>query len=210
MKQFNEDFKTRLYDTIEDIENNSLVEIVAIIKAHSARYRDISLWGAFLVMAALYTFFMFAPIEFNVYLIYFFTVLSFPASYYLLEILPAVKRPFVRKKRMRLNTEIFSRAIFQKGGVRHTNDKIGVLFYVSVFEKQVRIVADRGAEHEVPKEEWENIQSRFDAIFTAANKADAFIEALQTCKETFAEYIPPIENDINELPDNLQVEFEGE
>lgn len=207
MKQFDEAFKTKLYETIEDIENNSLVEVVAIIRSQSSYYKDISLWAAFLLMAVLYTFFMFAPIDFNVYLIYFFTVLSFPAMYVLTESFQNIKRPFINKKTANRKVEIYSRAVFQKGGVRHTQEKIGVLFYVSLLEKQVRVIPDRGAETMVPKEEWDKINAEFSGIFAEENKANAFLNTLAGCKAVFSEYIPPVENDINELPDNLEVEF---
>jgi len=207
MKQFDEAFRTQLYETIEKIENDSLVEVVAIIKAGSAPYKDISLWAAFLTMSVLYTFFMFAPIDFSVYLMYFFTILSFPTSFFLFEIMPGLKRKFVPKQMQDRQVDIYSRAVFQKGGVRHTEEKIGVLFYVSLFEKQVRIVADRGAEMSVPQEDWLSMQVDFDKMFSSENKAVAFLESLDHTREVFAQYIPPVENDINELPDNLEVDF---
>ncbi len=207
MKKFNESFKTALNNTIQDIENQSVVEIITIIEPQSNPYKDISLWAAFLLMSGLYTFFMFAPAEFNVYLIYFFTVLSFPAMFLFFEIVPKLKRPFLQKEQTRKKVEIMARAIFQKIGMHHTEQKIGVLVYVSVLEKQVKIIADRGAEVSVPQEVWSEIQTKLDAIFTKPNPAEALLTSLTEIKPYFSEYLPPIENDINELPDNPKVEF---
>lgn len=207
MKQFNEDFKEKLYETIEDIENHSLVETVAVIKSHTAKYRDISLWFAFALMAALFSFFMFSPWEFNVYLIYFVSLLSFPFGYFLMELLPGFKRAFLSKKRLLRQSEIMARAIFQKGGIRHTMEKIGVLFFVAVFERCVIILPDRGAETAVPTEDWEAMNKDFANIFAAPDKGEAFIQALKKTQNVFAENIPPVENDINELPDDLEVEL---
>ncbi|RLD79591.1 MAG: hypothetical protein DRJ10_08615, partial [Bacteroidetes bacterium] len=39
MNRFNETFRTKLFETIELIENNSLIEMVVIIKPQSGRYR---------------------------------------------------------------------------------------------------------------------------------------------------------------------------
>ena len=207
MKKFNEDFKAKLYKTIEDIENNSLIEVVAVVKANSGKYRDVSLWVAIVVMFLTYTFFMFSPFVFEVYFIYFFSLLSLILAYLLVELIKPIKRLFTKKKRLIKNTDIYARAVFQKGGIRFTNDKIGMLIYVSLFEKRVKIIADRGAFTLVPNEFWREFKYDFISIFEKDNEADAFIEELKKMKPIFAEYILPIENDINELPDDLEVEL---
>ena len=207
MKYFNEDFKQNLYETIEDIENHSLTEAVAVVKSHSAQYRDVSLWFGFSLMAVLYTFFMFSPFEFNVYVIYFVSLFSFPLGYLLVEFFPVLKRLLISNARLHKQSEIHARAIFQKGGIRFTEEKIGVLFYVSVFEKAVTILPDRGAETAVPEDDWNNMRESFANIFSSDNPAKAFIEELKKTKPIFAENILPVENDINELPDDLEVEL---
>ncbi len=207
MKQFNDDFKSKLYEITEDIENNSLVEIVTIIKAKSGFYRDISLWAASVSMFLVSSWLMFSKFEINVYLIYLITIFTFIITYFLTEIIKPWKRFLINKKRLKRNTEIYGRAIFQKGGIRFTNEKTGVLIYVSVFEKQVFVLPDRGAFTAVPDEEWQNINENFQSIFNQNNTADAFLAEIKKCKKIFAEYIPPVENDINELPDDLEVDL---
>lgn len=207
MKEFNQEFKTELYKTIEDIENNSLVEIVVIAKAKSENYRDVSLWFGFGFMFVIYSFFMFSHFEFDPFLIYFFSILSFPLGYFLHYLIDPLRRITIKKSRMKKNVEIASRAIFQKGGIYNTNEKIGILFYVSTFEKMIHILPDKGAETSIPAEEWEKIRASFDNIFNSQNPANQLIEELKKCKSIFNQYIPPIENDINELPDDLNVDL---
>ena len=207
MKRFNDDFKSNLYETIEDIENNSLVEIVAIFKSKSGNYKDISLWFAAAFMLVSASFFMFSPIVFDIYMIFLFTFISFIIGYLFAELVRPVKRLFISKKRMRKNIELYSRAIFQKGGIRFTNERIGILIYVSLFEKKVEIIPDRGAMTAVPDELWEQTNNNFNTIFSFGDVPNAFITELKRTKAIFAEYILPIENDINELPDDLEVDL---
>ena len=124
MKKFTEKFKTELYQTIEDIENNSQVEVVAIIKPEAGKYRDTSYIAGAIVLFFTFTFFMYSPWVFDVYLIYFLTIISFFVGFGLVEFIPPIKRLFIRKKKLNRNVEIYSRAIFQKGGIRHTKEKI--------------------------------------------------------------------------------------
>ncbi len=205
MKRFGENFKSKLSKTIKDIENNSLVEIVAVVKAKSADYKDVSLRIAFAGMALLFSWLMFSDFEINVYYIYFITIISFVVFYFLSELIKPFQVLFISKKRMKRNVEIYARALFQKGGVRFTKDKIGVLFFVSLFEKQVYIIPDRGALTALPDDDWQTIRNNFQTIFKSNDISDAFIAELQKCKSIFANYIPPVENDINELPDDLDL-----
>jgi putative membrane protein len=205
MDRFNEDFRTKLYDTIKKIEDNSLVEIVVIIKPSSGKYRDIPVWSGVVFASLLYTFFMFSHIEFNVYLIYVFTILSFFLAWSLVAATGFVQKLFVKKERKHRNVEINARAIFQKGGIRFTQERIGTLFYVSLLEKMVYILPDRGAENAIPAEEWQNMHDDFQKIFSAGNIADELIVRLNKWQPIFSKYIPPVENDVNELPDNMDV-----
>ena len=207
MKRFNEDFRTRLYDTIKDIENHSLVEVVVLIKAQSGSYRDIPVWAGMIASFLVYTFFMFSPFEFDVYLIYAFTLLSFPLVYTIFTSLPKLKVKFAKRSRMDRNVEISARAIFQKGGVRFTSERIGTLIYLSILEQKVYVLPDRGAKNAVPAEDWAKIETDFQSIFNEPNLPDALLEKLAKCKPIFSEFIPPVENDINELPDNMDVEL---
>jgi len=207
MKQFDQTFKTKLYKTIETIENNSLVEIVVIIKAQSDKYKDIPFFAGIVFSFLLYTFFMFSSIEFDYMYIFFFTIFSFFGVYGLFSSIPFLHSLLIKKSRKEKAVEIAARAIFQKGGIRFTNDKIGTLIYVSDFEKQVYILPDRGAKTAVPDEEWKTINENFQSIFNSQNIADELINQLAKCKDIFSKYIPPIENDVNELPNDLDIEL---
>ena len=207
MKQFNEDFRTKLYETIAKIENNSLVEIVVIIKPSSGKYRDIPVWSGIIISFLLFTFFMFSAFEFDMFLIYAFVILSFFFVYALVAATSFIQKLIVKKARKARNVEINARAVFQKGGIRFTKERIGVLFYVSLFEKMVCIIPDRGAESAVPLEDWDRMKNDFQQIFKTDNPASTLLEMLNKQKSFFSKYIPPVENDINELPDDLDVEL---
>ena len=209
MKQFNEDFKNKLYQTISDIEDNSLVEVVTIIRQQSAKYKDVGLLVAAIFTGIVLIFIMFVPIVIEEYdaLIFVFTFLSFLFAFFLTMNVPGLLKLFIKQKRIDKNVEIMARAIFQKGGIRFTDKKIGVLFFISYFEQKVVIVADRGAQLSVPQEDWDSIQAQFDTCFKEGSVSENILKVLSNTKDIFNSYIPPVENDINELPDNLEVDF---
>jgi len=77
MKYFNQDFKTKLYKAISNIENNSLVEVVAIVKPRSEAYADVPLWVG-IVMAFIGNYFLwFSSEEYGDFWFYTVPILAF-------------------------------------------------------------------------------------------------------------------------------------
>ncbi len=207
MKHFDENYKTNLYKTIENIESHSQAEIVVMVKKSSSHYKHVSLWFAFVFMIVVYSFFMFAPIEFNVYHMYFFVISSFLLSYFVHSLLDSFRSLFISRLAKQKSVEISARAIFQKAGIGHTKNRIGILFYVSLFEKIVYILPDSGAESAIPNAEWESMREDFASIFVTKNVASSLLEKLNAYKFVFNKYLHPIYNDINELADDLNIDL---
>lgn len=205
MKYFDENFKVQLRDVIAEIENNSLVEIVTVVKARSHNYADVPLWWGVGSWFVVFSFFMFHHMEYGDYTFYTGTITSFFIGMILPLAIKPLMRLFISKSKCKQHVEVKGRAIFQKAGIRHTKDEIGVLVYVSLFEKEVLILPDRGAENALPEEEWALMNNKFQELFEADNPANALIKALKNTIPVFSAYIPPVENDINELPDEVEI-----
>jgi putative membrane protein len=205
MKYFDSTFQINIQEAIAELENQSLAEIVVVAKPRSSQYSSTPVWWGVIFSFLAFTFMTFTHLVVDYDLFYSATVLTFFVGM----ILPLAIKPllvlFLPKSKQNRQVEIMARALFQKVGMRHTQDDIGVLFYISTLEKQVFILPDRGAETEIPAEEWEKMQVKFDSIFDAENPAQQFITELRNVIPTFTSYIPPVENDINELPDHLEV-----
>ncbi|MDD1615113.1 MAG: hypothetical protein CG439_187 [Methylococcaceae bacterium NSP1-2] len=77
--------------------------------------------------------------------------------------------------------------------MHHTSTKIATLIYISLLEKMVYVVADRGAQMAIPEEEWQKITTNLENIFKAKNTPEALLIELKKCKETFHRYIPALD-----------------
>jgi putative membrane protein len=208
MKKFTHpDFQTQLNNIISELEQASQIETVVLIKQRSGNYDDVPM--ALAANLSLLTFSVLFFIDKGVedYLIYFATLAAFGLGLLIGLALPEVQGLFVKKNRKQRNVEIMARALFQKGGLHHTSAKTGTLIYFSLLEKMVYIVADRGAQMAVPEEEWQKIITNLQSIFNTKNPANALLKELEKCKETFNHYIPALENNINELPNNLSIDL---
>ncbi len=205
---FDEHFKSKLYEQIKEIEKDSFVEVVVIVRGSSEKYRDVSLWFGYGLQILTVGYMLFSPIVFSPYYICFMGLFSLIFGYLLVQLIHPLKRLLVGKRRMKRAVEIYSRAIFQKGGLYYTTHHNGLLIFVSLFEKEVVLLPDKGLIIKLPEHVWQDLEQEFRSIFSNENLiTDALLEKLNDLHKTLSEYLPLKEKKVNEIPDNLEVQL---
>ena len=204
---FNDELRANIGNIISQIEGQSHAELVVITKARIQGYSEYPLAIASALAFTALSYFRFSTEYYDDWVIYAGTVLSFVLGAVLTGGIPAILRLLVGRKRLEKSAEIMARACFQKGGIHHTRDKTGVLIFIAVWEKQIVILPDRGVESAIPHSEWQKIRLAFAGVFRAKHPAANFVEQLQGLLGVFSQYVPHVEDDINELPDNLEVDL---
>jgi len=204
-KAFNEDFHKSLRTVVEEIELKSGVEIVVALTPSSGSYREINHWIAAAFSFIIFTLLVFTDLEFGDEALYVLPVFTYLIVYFSINYLPVIKRKWIGKTKMKKVVEIHSRATFQKGELYETRERIGILFFFSFLEREAFIVADRGAIQLVPAAEWERLNKESNEIFTTTNPAAALLTFLKNTAPLFEKTIARLPDDINELPDDIQV-----
>jgi putative membrane protein len=74
--------------------------------------------------------------------------------------------------------------------VGRSDHRNGVLFFVSLGERYVEVIADRDIHSRVSPDRWEKIVADFVAAVKANRLADGFIAALEACGATLEEHYP--------------------
>ena len=208
LSDFNEQFRTRLYNTIKEIENQSVAEVVVIIRPSSSFYRDIALWSGFVLQVIITMFMLFSPIVFDPYVISFTSLLSFLIGFLLVSVINPIKRLLVPTKQKNRAVELYARALFQKGKIYYTKRHTGLLIFVSLFERKVFFVPDIGVITAIPEHLLKEIENKFNNIFNGDDfVTEALLRELVELKILLSEFLPPVENDINEIPDDLEIEL---
>jgi putative membrane protein len=204
-KAFDLDFHHKLVQAVEKIEKVSGVEIVVALTPQSAGYQENCHWFSALTTIIILALLLFLETEFSVWLIFVTVLIAYPLTFFIINHLWALKRLITPIKLMQKNVEVHARATFQKGQLYQTRERIGVLFFISFFERIAYILPDTGAERLVPPEQWETISTSLQAIFTAPVPAESLLHALETMVPVFANNIPLLPDDINELPNDIQI-----
>jgi putative membrane protein len=88
-------------------------------------------------------------------------------------------------------------------GLHETADRHGVLLFVSVAERYVEVIADRGIHAKVPEGAWDAIVADFTRTVRAGRVADGFVAAIERCGTLLATHFPRRPEDRDELANRL-------
>ncbi|HSM51311.1 MAG TPA: TPM domain-containing protein [Thermoanaerobaculia bacterium] len=105
-----------------------------------------------------------------------------------------------REVRQRAAEEFLSQEVFR------TRDRSGILIFLSAFEREVVVLADRGIHEAVPAAEWDAIAREIARGVGVGHPAEALLAAIARCGELLRERrLGARADDRNELPDGLRV-----
>lgn len=84
-----------------------------------------------------------------------------------------------------------------------TQERTGVLLFVSRAEHYVEIIADKGINDRVAPGTWDALVEDFVAHVKQGKVADGFVSTIEACGDLLETHFPAGEGDRNELPDHL-------
>ena len=92
---------------------------------------------------------------------------------------------------------------FRARGIARTEDRCGILIFVSLEERYARVVVDDGIASRVPQAQWQQAVDALTAHMRDGRIADGFIAAIQACGKELAAHFPRSANSRDELPDKI-------
>lgn len=194
--------KQRIREAVEIAENQSSGEFVTVIARQADQYLYIpTLWAAVLsllspaVMVLLNNHLEFQEIyslQLGVFLL-----LTLLFRWQALTILMVPKAVRMHRAK-RLAWEQFFAL-----GLHHTRERNGVMLFVSVAEKYVEIIADKGINDKVEQADWDGIIRDFTAAVKSGKIADGFVGSIQACGLLLETHFPKRDDDVNELSNHL-------
>src|SRR5205809_2764811 len=191
---------------VRDIEKDTDAEIVIVVRGRSGNYRHADyLCGAILALIGL-IFVLFSPFEFHTYWVPIDVVLLFVTGAFLSSRSDMIRRLLLAKKFRAQAARNGAAAMFYEAGIANTHAENGVLIYLSLLERRLEVIADRGILKAVPAMEWNH--AVFD-LKQVAKKADPdkLCEALRNLGCVLAECVPATGENLNELADGPRIEL---
>lgn len=122
--------------------------------------------------------------------------------------LPGFKRAFVSEARATEMTEEQALQEFYGQGLHRTEERTGVLLFVSLFERRAVVLGDEGIDRLVGAEHWQRTDEAILAGVRAGSLHDGLLAGIRACADVLAEHFPWREGDRNEVPDRIVVRRE--
>ena len=203
MIHFSADDRARITAAIHAAEKNTSGEFVAVDARASDHYVFVPLiWSASLALLFPGACLLAGWHEPWVHL-YQIQLLIFIVLTLLLLSAPGLHLVLVPTKVKHAHASRMARAQFYEQGVQLTSHHSGVLFFVSLAERYVEIVADKGIHEKLGEAHWQGIVDAFVAQVRRGRIVDGFVDAIGACGAAMAAHYPPDPNDASELSDGL-------
>ena len=205
------DERARVETAVKEAEKLTAGEIVVMIISASYQYPLAIVIGAaaFALLLAL----IFTPLAGawlwiggqNMWLFLGFLTVFFILFHEIIKRIPWLKRFFISRKEIDDEVEEAAITNFFDQGLYRTRDQTGVLVLISVFERRVWVLADRGINAKVSESQWDDIVKMITDGIKQKRPADAICEAVEKIGELLTTHFPIKPDDTDELK-NLIIE----
>jgi uncharacterized membrane protein len=204
MKKFDKTFEEDLEKTIADIEEKTSVEVVVAIAPNSDSYVDAYFKGGLLALIVMLLFLLYSPVFFSETFVPVDLAGAFGVGASIVWLFPPIKRRLVSDKRKERYVNAGANSYFLENKLDETIERTAFLVYISVFEKKCRLIADKGILAVLPAGIWKEIEISFQKQFSKTVLPQTILEILPGVTQPFSEYLPPAEDNIDELSNRLR------
>lgn len=198
----------QLVKCVKDVELETSGEIVPVIASSSYDYPRASHLGGLLlgILAAICIAMLLDREDMWVFLALFLG--SYVLFSRLLAAIPELKMPFITKREMHEEVEEAALTNFFVHGLHRTRDLTGIIIYVSVYERSVQILADKGINDKVDPKVWDDVVAEITKGIKAGRSGEALCNGVKRCGQIITEHFPVKSDDTDELP-NLIIDGEA-
>ena len=125
---------------------------------------------------------------------------------FLISKIKLLKRVFLTDQQIEYEVKEKAITSFFEQGLYKTRDATGVLFLISLLEKKVYILADKGIYEKIKQEKLDNLAFNISRGVKTDQATEALCKAIIECGEILEKYFPIKKDDINELSNKVIIE----
>ncbi len=118
---------------------------------------------------------------------------------------PFLRLPFITREEMREEVESRALECFQRFRVRATQGGTGILIYVSVYERMVRVVGDDAIAAKLDQAHWDCVRDLLVDGLKGDRPVAGMSDAIAACGTLLSQHFPAQPGDENELINELHL-----
>jgi len=205
-KKFDHTASEALAKAVRDIEKGTDAEIIIVVRGRSGTYRQADyLFGALMAFAGL-LFVLFSPFDFRTFWVPFDVIGLFLAGAFVSSRSDLIRRSLTTRKFRAQAARTGAAAMFYDAGIANTQAENGLLIYLSLLERRLEVIADRGILKAVPPLEWNNSVYELKKIARQPDP-DSLVQAARDLGTLLAAHLPATGENPNELADGPRIEL---
>lgn len=189
--------------TIKEVESRTDGEVVVMVVDSSAPYVEAEFLGAIILGSFLAL--VLTDLIFDDSLLYYIplSILFFFPFRWLCARLPALKVLFLSLKRKEEMVKMRALSAFYEKGLYKTRYHTGVLFFLSLLERKVWVLADKGIHAKMDQETLDQFALIVSKGIREGRACEALKEAIEGIGRLLAQHFPVSPGDTDELPDQI-------
>jgi len=191
---------------VGEIEKNADAEVVIVVRGRSGSYRQADyLFGLVIAFLGL-LFVLFSPFDFHTYWVPFDVAALFLLGVFISSRSDFLRRLLTSEKVRQAAARTGAAGMFYEAGIANKHAEDGLLIYLSLLERRLEVIADRGILKAVPALKWNH------AVFALKQVArkpepDKLMGAVRDLGTALAESLPATGENPNELADGPRIEL---
>ena len=119
--------------------------------------------------------------------------------------IPELALPFIPKDQMEEEVEKRATEAFKRYRVRGSKNATGILVYVSLYERMVRVEGDDAILEKLQQTDWEEVIRLVTRGLADDRPAEGLIDGIVKCGDVLALHFPREEGDVDELSNELRI-----
>ena len=200
---FSEEEKRKIEAATRNVESRTIGEVVVMVAGSSDPYVEADLLGG-VVLGSLLSFVLtafffhssiwsFVPISF---------IFFFPAEWFVRKVSP-LKTLFISREKKDDAVRRKAISAFYEHGLYKTRKNTGVLFLLSLLERKVWVLADKGIHEKIGQESLNQVATLVSQGVREKRPCEALCGEIQRMGELLSKHFPVTPGDTNELPDDV-------
>lgn len=203
---FSEAEQEQIRKAVRSVEMTTSGEIATMIVDNSDRYLEAELAGSLFLSALTALVVAVATEHVTIWSYLPMVILIYFPSSFIFRKYPRIKLPFAGS--VRIAEAVQQRAVraFYEKGLYRTRHETGILIFMSLLERKVWILGDRGINERIDPSSWSEMAADLARGIAGERRCAALCEAIDRCGAELSRHFPHQSDDTNELPDNLLTE----
>jgi putative membrane protein len=205
-KFFTAEEKERLKAITQEVESRTIGEIVVMVVDRSDHYIDAEVLGGALLGSLLSLILTLLFFHSSIWSYVPLSFLFFFPCRFLFQKVDGLKKLFIGVRRKEEAVRLRAERAFFERGLYKTKRNTGVLFFLSLLERKVWILADKGIYEKMEQETLNRFANEVSRGIREGRACDALSKAIQEIGVVLSRDFPITSDDTDELPDEVMTE----